>query len=61
MKYCGGCGVLLSDDFVNDLRLRGMPCPNCRQSNYFPVVVGETGSPIYARTRERISKQERKQ
>ena len=55
MKHCGNCGVLLSDDYVKDLELRGMPCPNCRKGNYFPTVIGDNTSPFYRRTMERIS------
>ena len=56
MKHCGNCNVLLSEDFVEDLKLRGMPCPNCGKSDYFPTVNGDNISPFDRRTFERMEK-----
>ncbi len=55
MKYCPNCNVMLSDDFVKDLKTG---CPNCNYGgNYFPSIVGENISPLDRKTFERIEKQ----
>lgn len=54
MRYCSNCKVLLSEECVRDLERRGMPCPGCRRSNYFPTVGEVQENPFYKRTNERI-------